>query len=86
MTVPIRKLSSEQKRAYFAERARMWRQDNPERLRRIQRRWYEQHREAKLAADKRRRQARAAAVLVSNTHDEFLAEGYSVSSKTVQFA
>ncbi len=85
MTVPIRKLSSEQKRAYFAERARFWRQDNPERLRHIQRRWYVLHREAKLAADKLRRQARAAAALMRNTQNELLVEDYSASFKTVQF-
>ena len=85
MTVPIRKLSSEQKRAYFAERARIWRQDNPERLRHIQRRWYELHREAKLAAEKLRRQARAAAALLHNTQDELRVGDYSVSSRTVQF-
>ncbi len=85
MTVPIRKLSSEQKRAYFAERARIWRQHNPERLRHIQRRWYELHREAKLAADKLRRQARAAVAGLSNAQDEVLATDYSVSSRTVHF-
>ncbi len=86
MTVPIRKLSSEQKRAYYAERARIWRKHNPERRRHIQRRWYELHREAKLAADKLRRQARAAAVVLSNTQDDLIAKDYSVSSRTVHFA
>lgn len=78
MTVPIRKRSSAEKRAYFAERARTWRQQNPERVKCIQRRWYELHREAKLAADKLRRQAQAAACLLSQTRTAWLATGFSV--------
>ena len=50
--LPIRQRSVEEQRAYFAERARIWRRSNPEKEAANQQKYYEKHRAERLRAAK----------------------------------
>lgn len=50
--LPIRQRSVEEQRAYFAERARIWRLSNPEKEAANQQKYYERHRAERLRAAK----------------------------------